>query len=266
MFERPYKKFRRDRDNRLFFRNLKKPGAINILVEGDSWFAYPLKTNVPQELFNIDKNYNFYRSDTSGHEMVQMISGPQKARLRDFLKKHGKSLDFILFSGGGNDILGVGLEELIAEKDDTNTTFNTIALKNRLFLLEYCYKELIILRDLYAPGVPIVTHTYDYPFISGHPIKIGPVKIGPWILPTLELKKWIVDNARKVFIFTLVNSFVDILKKLSNENKDFHFIDLRNTLETEDLWNDEIHPTEDGFKLISQKIDQKIKQLYLDNS
>jgi hypothetical protein len=94
------------------------PKRVTILAEGDSWFAYPAKSLVgkpPHQIYRISDwargKANFYSMSSNGDEAVDMVSGKQKHQLIDHLRWHEKAknrkpLDLLLFSGGGNDIVG----------------------------------------------------------------------------------------------------------------------------------------------------------------
>ena len=88
--------------------NARNPKRI--LAEGDSWFAYPRRffafgdaSNVVQVL-GKKKTYVILTTASNGDEAVIMMSGDQKFSLMKKLKHI--EFDVILFSGGGNDIVG----------------------------------------------------------------------------------------------------------------------------------------------------------------
>jgi hypothetical protein len=94
------------------------PNRITIVSEGDSWFAYPSKWLIgkPPHLISHISGWcrgkaNFYTMASNGDEAVDMVSGAQKHQLVDILRWHTKAnnrkpVDLLLFSGGGNDVVG----------------------------------------------------------------------------------------------------------------------------------------------------------------
>ena len=88
----------------------ENPGDTKILAEGDSWFAYPRRFLIFVKDANIidhlaeKPNLIILNSSKNGDEAAEMVSGDQK---RAYLKRISK-MDFnlVLFSGGGNDIVG----------------------------------------------------------------------------------------------------------------------------------------------------------------
>ena len=94
----------------------KKPHRIGIVAEGDSWFAYPRKwiafgadINIIHHLEDKVANtnsVNLLRLASNGDEAVDMTSGKQFKKLYKVLKKNREHIRILLFSGGGNDIVG----------------------------------------------------------------------------------------------------------------------------------------------------------------
>lgn len=228
---------------------------INVICEGDSWLDLPIRTNIPKELKRINQDYLFLRLDKSGDEILQIMSGPQKNILRKKLNKYKDSADLILFSGGGNDLVGTAFYDIIEQDEKVNYDL----LYNRLQLIEFCFIELIIMRNIICPHVPIITHTYDYPHSQNLPIKIGPLKIGPWMYPAFKEKKWENESSQNELLKYMIDKFSESLINLSKEFNNFYVVDLRGTLEKSD-WGDEIHPTRNGFNKVAIKINESIQK------
>ena len=89
------------------FKRMKKifPDRVNIVAEGDSWFAYPKKWFVfgpPSNLVDhisdwTHKKANFYSMANNGDEIVDMLSGDQKHELIKLLKKN--DIISVIFKG-----------------------------------------------------------------------------------------------------------------------------------------------------------------------
>src|SRR5262249_35008760 len=82
----------------------------HILAEGDSWFAYPRKwillgkpSNIILQLVKLG-GYRIRSLAANGDEAVEMLAGNERERLVDTLA--ADFYDAVLFSGGGNDIVG----------------------------------------------------------------------------------------------------------------------------------------------------------------
>ncbi len=100
---------------------------LNIITEGDSWFAYPASglavghtgTNIIDHIERSELKPNILRLEAGGDEAVAIMAQEQRHRLyrvfhtlrqQEKRKRRGSRVryvpDCILFSGGGNDIVG----------------------------------------------------------------------------------------------------------------------------------------------------------------
>lgn len=170
-------------------------GRKNIISEGDSWFGYPGNTFVMGHGSNIIDHiaatgkYNVLRLESNGDEAASMMTNQQRHQLVEIinlLNTKGYKLHYILFSGGGNDIVG---------KDDLPFFVNTYTagmsandcvkwnhLNIRIDQIKSAYAELIAIRDDLCPDTKIISHGYDYSPASGVPASFfgGLIKSGPW--------------------------------------------------------------------------------------
>ena len=136
------------------YRDGKKAGdAVGMLIEGDSWFAFPmwLRTNIIAELKNINQD-KIVQLDlsTSGDEARQMLCGDEFAELYRILAQENLEFDCILFSGGGNDIVSTNLPVLLNTYVAGNTwedCLNMPRFRRRLHEIENAYLDLADLRD-----------------------------------------------------------------------------------------------------------------------
>ncbi len=93
----------------------RHPSWPVVLAEGDSWFAFPTGHNIPSKINAMAKRkLVMMKLQTNGHEVTEIMAGAQRRTLRDRLNTF--HFDMILFSGGGNDIVGVDLESILKEK------------------------------------------------------------------------------------------------------------------------------------------------------
>lgn len=230
----------------------QRSGTINIIAEGDSWFDYPLCTNILGELEKLG-NYNILGMDKSGDEITSMVYGKQRDRIINALNKFGSRCDYFLISAGGNDILGPAFADMI---NPTTPYFNKTWFYERLEIVKSSYIELINIRNRYAPNLKIVTHTYDYPITTEYrPIKIGKFfTIGPWLYPVF-LKHNVLDPIiqRNIVMF-MIDRFANMLSDLHHDYDGFCVVDTRGLLLGTSDWSDEIHPSRSGFKKVAQEI------------
>src|SRR5262249_49975798 len=118
-----------------------------------------------------------------------------------------------------------------------------------LDMVEASYEALFAFRDKYAPSVPVVGHSYDFPIPNG----VHPICAGPWLQPSLRYCGWTVlaDGIR--ILQTALAGFAKLLSTLgADPANNFIVVPTQGTLATAD-WANELHPTSAGFKAIAQK-------------
>jgi hypothetical protein len=107
------------------------------------------------------------------------------ARIISRLTDRRVKFDALLFSGGGNDIVGdqfcIGLKDApppVLPADMINTN----ALSAALAILEAEFRELIDIRNQYSRDTVLFVPVYDFPPITGR----GVCGEGPWLKPSLD--------------------------------------------------------------------------------
>ena len=245
---------------RKFKNNIKrKPNAKRILTEGDSWFHLPIGTNIVDHIEDLT-NYNLLRLENSGDELLQIMSGKQKIKLRSYLSNY--NFDVLLFSAGGNDIIGPDMDELLRVSVESKDYIIKERVKNKINLLKCVYKDLIAIRDDYSPYTTIMVDCYDYIVPSGVGAKLFSVIpiSGPWVKPVLEAHNCHDKNDQKAVVKYLIDSFAVMLYELSQEHDRFVLIDTRGVI-GEDEWQDEIHPNSIANKKIAKMFIEEIQKV-----
>jgi hypothetical protein len=86
-----------------------------IITEGDSWLSFPIHANTIDFLDEwADRKISLLRFESSGDEALRIIGGKQKAKLAKYLERY--PVDALIFSGGGNDVVGSDLLSLLNKK------------------------------------------------------------------------------------------------------------------------------------------------------
>ena len=79
-----------------------------IISEGDSWFSFPLHANTIDHLDEMaNRKISLLRLESNGDELLEIFGSKQKTKLRRYLERY--PVEALLFSGGGNDIVGADL-------------------------------------------------------------------------------------------------------------------------------------------------------------
>lgn len=255
------------------------PDRVGIVAEGDSWFAYPPKwligkpPNLVSHLSRWTKGKaNFYSMASNGDEAVDMVSGKEKHTLVKVLRWHEearnrKSVDLLLFSGGGNDVVGENdFERFIRPYKEGYTARQCLRierLERKTKQIGLAYQELADIRDHYSPSTVIMTHTYDYPFAS----LVGMNFLGGLIKNKGWMKRYMDDVGIPDKLQTkVIREFMDMMAaeslKVQKKRKNFIVVDTRRTLLNKKDWLNEIHPDRKGFKAIAAKIYAKMQTAF----
>jgi hypothetical protein len=237
-----------------------------VLSEGDSWFSYAdvigrLDDPGDQGPQN-QRAWALLRLEKAGDEILTILSGAQRSRLRDIFQRW--SLNAVLFSGGGNDIIGPDLLPLLRPYSDGMQAPDLVAFsrfERRLRQIQDCYRELLDLLSDAGQIAKIFVNSYDYLVPSDRPVKLfGIVNVaGPWLLPALN-KRSIPESLHKDVVALLIDSFVAAVKAVAAEPRGagrLILVDNRNVVGSD--WKDEIHPARQGAKRVAAAFEKALR-------
>lgn len=234
----------------------RSAGRPIVVSEGDSWFDYPQYRNII-DLIDDQKRFALKRLEFSGDTVANMagVGGANSGVRALETVIRAERPRFLLFSGGGNDIVGDEITEGVRLYDATQSAewhLDTPIWRGLIDGVETGYVTLI---ETIGPLVPVFAHGYDYIVPSDSPVKYDGFSVaGPWVWPELARKQ--IPNAMMVAIgAVMIETFNEILVNLESAYADrgyFAHLDLRGTLRKKD-WENEIHPTEEGFAAITTK-------------
>lgn len=231
-----------------------------ILAEGDSWFSHPIEWNILFQLSAMG-GYAIRRLSSTGDELQDMVREAPDHEPQ-FIQQLQRPVRWkaLLFSGGGNDLLGAPLPEMLRHRSqapDWRGLIRDEAVDAAIESIRRSWLRVIFRTAQIRPDLPILVHGYDYahPRNAGATLFWGRVTVtGPWMYPVMVGEKAIIDPTER---FKIVAELVDrlnrMLAQLAAEHPTFHYIDLRNTLASEAEWADEIHPKAAGFKTMATR-------------
>jgi len=248
------------------------PDGIRILAEGDSWFAYPRRfiafgqsANVVQVL-GERRYYLIYSTAGIGDEAATMLTGEQKFGFTKRLATN--EFDIVLFSGGGNDIVGMYDFDFFLKPRGSAARWQDCIdldrLDNKLDLIESVYIELMERIAYYSlnPDVRVVSHNYDFclPSAEGYELfDLFPIGES-WMYPYLIEKSFFDSEEQKAVIRFMLSRFAERLEKVRRQYESTLFIAPTQGSLSENQWRNEIHPTPAGFRKISRVIHRTIQQ------
>lgn len=255
-------------------------GANGLLVaEGDSWFDYPFY-DVLQEL---ERGFN-YRVENVAHKgdtVEEMAYDPgQLSRLAALFERLGNLRQVpraILLSGGGNDIAGEEFAVLLNHKRSGLTPLNENIVRGLLEgRLRFAVVSLIgavteLSRKYLGTVVPVLTHGYGYAVPDGRGYLGGFwVLPGPWLEPGFRRKGYADMRERVRIVADLIDRFNQLLESLPGSPGLQHVVhvDARPLLSSDisnnryrDSWENELHPTKIGFRLVAGEFHRAISKL-----
>jgi hypothetical protein len=246
----------------------ENPEFLGFVSEGDSWFAFPsyLRRSIISDLARAnDAKAYWLRRESSGDEVRNIMSGRQYASMRDLMKDEDIHIDAILFSGGGNDIVGPDMLPLLNDYQlgmTAQACINRDNFDERVGEIRDAYLKLIALRDKYRPEICIFTHAYDFAIPSGKPVHFLFWDIGPW-MKNMETQKGITDPVLQQEIITyMLTTFGQMQENLESEHERIVYIRTQGTLDRDADWGDELHPTGPGFMKIAAKFQAALRSAF----
>ena len=256
---------------------LGAPVSTGVLVaEGDSWFDYPFHDVL--QMLEDEYLYDVESVAHKGDSIEDMAhSGGQFeefARRLEKLLRANKVPRAILLSGGGNDVAGDEFAILLNHAASTLPALNEDIVRGVIEVrVKTAYARMIsglttIARSYLNRPIPIITHGYDYALPDGRGFMGGFWLLpGPWLEPGFRKKGHTDFGRNSAVVMQLIDRFNAMLKEVSAipQFSHVHYLDLRNTLRHDGsykrYWANELHPTEEGFGLVTKKFADLIAKL-----
>jgi hypothetical protein len=235
--------------------------AKTIFAEGDSWFNYPLGHAVVSQLQGLIRTpiANFAWPGAETRQLLGLHERQEiEKRLHDGPER-GKKWDVLLFSGGGDDIVGDQMV-LFLTRGAYDPQHPERVLNGRfeevLDLVMGAYQDLIALRDSLSPQTLIVAHVYDYAWATNK----GACWAGPWLQPSLNYALVPQGDGQHKVMIAMLNRFEVRLQEVKNRTANFVVVPTHGTLNTQEEWANELHPKNPGFQKIAEKFQTVLQE------
>lgn len=241
-----------------------------LVVEGDSWFDYPLTKDIIDHLRKM--GYAIKRHSKHGDTLENMVFGNEYSiRGNAAINNGNRSLQevltsiriynprFVLFSAGGNDVVGSEFEQYLNHKNSGLQLFKDANFNQNLIVMKNAIEKFLTHIWEINPGIDILMDGYDYAKPNGTTyLGIS----GPWVLPGFA-KKNILNRKteQEPIIKKLVDGFNGILNELDTTYDRFHHIDLRGIFPDDSMWDNEIHLKSQGYKKVADIYHRKMEEI-----
>jgi lysophospholipase L1-like esterase len=244
-----------------------------ILIEEDSWVSHPQLHNLSRALdYNGDGDYGILNVASPGvtaHEVFHKRS-PGLRRLHRVIKtsRYGFTFDMIMFSAGGNDIIGPEIRSFLLHKKDNpgKNGFELIDDDKFNSVIDHIiedYRRIIdVIRASSANAdTQVITHTYSYLVPRETGTHFGDIMFSRgWVARYMDEDKGIRDSdEQQEIIQQMLVRFHNGIVDLQQEYYNFLAVDTLATLSVNgkpdtSLFHDEIHPNLRGFKKVFRRI------------
>jgi hypothetical protein len=244
---------------------------LRILAEGDSWFAYPLPIlHGDGVIYQLQKllGYDVANMAHAGLEVEQMMGLSIRQDIIKRLSDPGIRFDALLFSGGGDDIVGDRFCIWLKDAPPVPTPDQMLdldAVNAVLAVLESEFRELVDIRDQYSPQTIIFVNAYDFPPVTG----IGVCGEGPWLKPSLDYayKHMGVANPDPqdefLVVKTMLQMFGAMLARVAADLPRFVVVPTQGTLTPDNSdWQNEIHPSSAGFTKMARQFQASLSAMF----
>jgi hypothetical protein len=227
---------------------------LRILAEGDSWFDYPVLGSgggiIPRLATRI--GLPIHNLAQAGDEVRFMLGVKQRLELAAELQRmvnHGTPNDALLFSGGGNDIVGDPLCLWIEDFDPNLPPAQHVQaarFQAALDLVRAGYEDLVSIRNAISGTTRLFLHAYDFAIPDGS----GVCFLGPWLKPSFDLRHFPSLAARSPVVVEMLTRFRDELVQLVANHAGVILVPTQGTLSGAGDWGNELHPDGGGFDKI----------------
>lgn len=246
----------KQRRRKSFFRRLRQGSTAPILLaEGDSWFEFPIW--LEDTIDHLNKDHLIFCLSEAGDELKGMVAEAEYVDvLENLVGKLDLNIRAVLLSGGGNDIVGKPLHDFLRNYQPGAAAGDLIVktkFRQRLEEIIENYKTVIGFINRTYPDTPIFIHSYDHAV----PLPAQGLKIPPkdgWLGKWFRKRGFPNGSVQAEVVKELIDRFHGALETEiagAADLRNVHLVDCRGIVG--DDWNDELHPTDEGFARVADK-------------
>jgi hypothetical protein len=239
---------------------------LRVVAEGDSWFNFPLPGHGGGVIDRLQRKLEvpILNLAKAGDEVRYMLGVTERRGLVEKLStavSQGVPWDVLLFSGGGNDIVGDPMALWVRDwrtGAPLDELFDRRRFSHALGLVRAGYDEVIALRDKLSPQTHLIFHSYDFPVPDGRKACL----FGPWLKPAFDDRGFPDLSSRYEVVRAMLSMFAGELAGMAAMRK-VTVINLQGTLKPDKAsWHDELHPSSSGFDVVTEVFADEIRKLF----
>jgi Dyp-type peroxidase family len=254
------------------------PGAPRgnlVLGLGDSWFHYFAADCF--DVFKYELGLDASTLAVEGTQILEMAAQPRQLQQLDALIQsegaEGRWPCVILLSACGNDVVHPRLKELLVDRRSIADLNDALAVEPTSDFVDVKLRAALtkVLRVIDAIAearvgrrLPILLHGYANPYPDGRGA-LGSA-LPSWLKPSFDDRGY--DPDRLDERHTVMAALIDRLNRMQQavamslavEGLDVRHIDLRPVLKSPADWQNELHPTTEGFKRAARRLAQEVRK------
>lgn len=239
-----------------------------LVAEGDSWFAYLPGTDV-LDCLRHNHGYIIHSLAHAGDSLENMIYGTRITRsferatptITRVLERLGKVKPrCFLFSGGGNDIAGDEFESYLNHAGSGLPALRAEVLATIIdVVFRKYFEDLIDKVSAVSSATNILVHGYGHTVPTGRGVDIFSFTFsGPWLRPALARKGLFDPIVQRQSIRTVIDRYNEMLSRLDQEHPTFHHVDLRNIVDPDQDWANELHLRNSAYARVADRFHETI--------
>lgn len=216
-----------------------------IVEEGDSWFQFPVLLKDTIDV--LMEEFAVFSLSAGGDTLDNMV---RKGEYRTALEETGASV--LLLSGGGNDLVADGqlAKHLRSFDPSLEPTDYLLPSFDQLISRAMGHYDTIF-RDVTSrfPKVHIFCHGYDYTLPED----------GKWLGKPMAKRKIKDNDLQRAIAAVMVDRLNQQLGQLAARFPKVRYLDMRGKVGT--MWHDELHPTNQGYKIVAKSFSDAIRSV-----
>lgn len=228
------------------------PPDGSIVAEGDSWFRLPHFIYPPTLADFLAERYPINNLAHWGDE-ISLMYNSGKGQYVPYLKD--KTVRFLLFSGGGNDILGDNFERCLNIFDVGHTDaadaayYLTPYFYGKLAEVQHTYELILDQIARFSPRTRLVVHGYDYVMPRPNGVFLGIHMQARGLYPAYQ------EPLCRAILRLMIDRFNERLSYLATHHPNFHYVDFRGTVREDEWFDGEIHPKREAAQRLAERVE-----------